>query len=144
MLPVVLPDLVLQCLPTVSSDHILSLLRPLWLILVSPVCLPERQATNPNPLNFWISFTLSNLDMSPISASIPDRMFSPIPDIARMFFAYGISLHLWFNWFSISESCSSSSIIRLTNHLTACLPASAPSLIPTLFLAYSRIDYALA
>lgn len=40
---------------------------------------------------FCISFTSSNLDISPISASIPESVFSPIPDISRMLPAYGIS-----------------------------------------------------
>ena len=74
------------------NSQYLSLLRPLWLILVSPLCLPELQATSPSPLSFWISAASSNRLRSPISAIIPDRMFSPIPDISSMFSAWGIEV----------------------------------------------------
>lgn len=69
------------------NSQYLSRLRPLWLILVSPLCLPELLDTRPRQLSFRISLASSKGLISPISARIPARMFSPIPSISRIFSA---------------------------------------------------------
>ena len=115
------------------SNQNRSRLRPLWLIFVCPLCLPELHATRLKALNFCISLASSNPVISPISTKIPDSVCSPIPAIARICLACGISLHFWWSCASIRRSYLFSARICATNHCTACFPASLPFMSSSVF-----------
>lgn len=96
------------CLKQPVSQPFASTVADLCLSLI----LPELHATSPLPLNFCTSFTSPNLLISPISASIPGNMFSPIPDIfailklAVVFNLLGLLHSVWINLDNTDAICN--------------------------------------
>ncbi len=70
----------------------LSLLRPLLVIVVCPLWLPELFSLRFNPASFIICFGSLNLLISPTSARKPPTVLIPIPLIANSLSAPGMAI----------------------------------------------------
>ena len=81
-----------------------SLLRPLLLMVVCPLCFPELFSRNESPASFCICLGDSKRLTSPTSARNPATVITPIPLMASICSLSGIFLHS----FSISSITASS------------------------------------